>query len=58
MKLVSENAKTISRYIDIKCAKSSDFVNDEAVHLLEVLKCYLLSISKLLAESEVMADAK
>lgn len=27
MKLLSENAKTIYRYIDIKCAKSSDFVN-------------------------------
>lgn len=27
MKLVSENAKTIYRYIDIKCAKSSDFAN-------------------------------
>lgn len=30
---------------------------DEAVHLLEVLKCYLMSIGKLLEESEVMLDA-
>ena len=29
---------------------------DELVHLLEVLKCYLMSISKLLAQSEVMSD--
>lgn len=27
MKLVSENAKTIYRYIDIKCSKISYFVN-------------------------------
>lgn len=29
---------------------------DEAIHLLEVLKCYLMSISKLLEESCVMSD--
>lgn len=29
---------------------------DEAIHLLEVLKCYLMSISKLLEESQVMSD--
>lgn len=31
---------------------------DEAQHLLEVLKFYLMSISKVLEESEVMSDAK
>lgn len=29
---------------------------DEAIHLLEVLKCYLMSISKLLEKSEVLSD--
>ena len=29
----------------------------ETVHLLEVLKCYLMTISKLLEESEMMLDA-
>lgn len=36
---------------------SECITKDEAVHLLEVLKCYLMSISKLLEESEVMLDA-
>lgn len=30
---------------------------NEAVHLLEVLKCYLTSINKLLQESEVIKNA-
>lgn len=37
---------------------SECITKDEAVHLLEVLKCYLMFISKLLEESEVKLDAK
>ena len=36
---------------------SECITKDEAVHLLEVLKCYLMTISKLLEESEVLLDA-
>lgn len=35
---------------------SGCITKDEAVHLLEVLKCYLLTISKLLPRSEGVSD--
>ena len=49
---------TITGYAGaITKAFDNDWINqDEAIHLLEVLKCYLLYISKLLEESEVMPD--
>ena len=38
-------------------AFNSDCITkDEAIHLLEELKCYLLTISNLLSKSEVMSD--
>lgn len=40
-----------------KAFNSSSITKDEQVHLLEVLKCYLLAISNLLSKSEVMLDA-
>ena len=51
---------TITGYKDaIKNAYNSECINkDEATHLLEVLKCYLMSINKLLEKSEVMSDVK
>lgn len=47
------DAYTIKGYKDaIKNAYNSECITkDEAVHLLEVLKCYLISIQKLLKES-------
>jgi hypothetical protein len=50
---------TITAYKEaIDNAYNSDCITkDEAVHLLKVLKCYLISISKLLEESEVMSYA-
>ena len=41
----------------INAFNSECITKDEAVHLLEVLKCYLMTISKLLEESEVLLDA-
>lgn len=38
-------------------AFNTDYITkDELIHLLEVLKCYLLNISNLLPKSEVMSD--
>lgn len=50
---------TIISYKDaIKNAFNNDCITkDEAVHLFEILKCFLMSIHKLLEESEVMKDA-
>lgn len=50
---------TITAYKDvIKNAFNSDCITkDEAVHLFEILKCFLMSIHKLLEKSEVMKDA-
>lgn len=51
---------TITAYTEaIKKAYNSEFITkDEAVHLLEVLKCYLMAINKLSEEKfEVMKDA-
>lgn len=50
---------TITGYKDaINNAYNSECVTkDEALFLLEVLKCYLMFIHKLLEESEVMKDA-
>jgi hypothetical protein len=52
------DAYTITGYkVAITMAFDNDCITkDEAVHLLEVLKCYLLSISKLLAQRDVMSD--
>lgn len=49
---------TITGYKDaITNAYNSGCISkDEAVYLLEVLKCFLMSIIKLLGESEVMSD--
>lgn len=53
------DAYTIKGYKDaIKNAYNSECISkDEEVHLLEVLKCYLMSIQKLLKESEAIIDA-
>lgn len=50
---------TITAYKEaITNAFNSDCITkDEAVHLLEILKLFLMSIHKLLKESEVMKDA-
>lgn len=52
------DAYTITGYRGaITNAFNSDCITkDEQVHLLEVLKCYLLAISNLLSKSEVMSD--
>lgn len=52
------DAYTITGYIGaIKNAFNSDCITkDEQVHLSEVLRCYLLTISNLLPKSEVMSD--
>lgn len=52
------DAYTITGYrVAITNAFNSDCITmDEQVHLLEVLKCYLLAISNLLSKSEVMLD--
>lgn len=50
---------TITAYKDaIKNAFNSDCITEyEAVHLFEILKCFLTSIHKLLEESEVIKNA-
>ena len=50
---------TITAYKEvIKNAFHSECITkDEEVHLFEILKCFLMSINKLLEESEVMKDA-
>ena len=52
------DAYTITGYRGvITNAFNSDCITkDEQVHLLQVLKCYLLAISNLLSKSEVMSD--
>lgn len=52
----SLDAYTITGYrVAITKAFDNDCITkDEAIHLLEVLNCYLISISKLLGESKVM----
>lgn len=42
----------ITKVFDSDC-----ITKDETVHLLELLNCYIMSISKLLTESDVMKDA-
>lgn len=51
---------TIPGYKDAitKAFDSGCITKDEAVHLLELLKCYLLTISKLLSQSEVLSDGE
>lgn len=41
----------------INAFNSACITKDEAVHLLEVLECYLMTISRSPEESEVMLDA-
>lgn len=50
---------TITAYKEaIKNAYNSECITkDEAVHLFEILKLFLMSINKLLEKSEVMKDA-
>lgn len=52
------DAYTITGYVGaIKNAFNSDCITkDELIHLSEVLKCYLLTISNLLPKSGVMSD--
>lgn len=55
----SLDAYTITSYKGVITIafNSERITKDEAAHLLEVLKCYLMAISKLLEESAVMMDA-
>lgn len=48
---------TAYKYAIENAFHSECITKDEAVHLLEVLKCYLMYINKLLEESEVMKNA-